>query len=131
MASQDRETPGLTYLSRISRTDNKEMWNGAQRSQVLKSSGGTLFSNEVQNVQSAGTNADPIFVGYTALGSAVTSANMTTSAGQQALATIKTIQFRMKVKAAIVDPQTGLAPETTLGGQIAIGNCSLAATIAW
>ena len=96
-----------------------------QRSQVLKSSGGTSFSNEIQNVQSAGTNVDPIFVGYTASGVAVTSADMTTTAGKQALATIKTIEFRMKVRAAIVDPVTLLAPETTLGGQITIGNCSL------
>jgi prepilin-type N-terminal cleavage/methylation domain-containing protein len=99
-----------------------------QRSQVLKSSGGTVFSNEMQNVQSAGTTADPIFVGYTVTGTAVTSADLTTLANQQALATIKTVQIRIKVKAGVVDPQTGLAAETTLGGQVTIGNCSLAAT---
>jgi prepilin-type N-terminal cleavage/methylation domain-containing protein len=99
-----------------------------ERSQVLKSTGGTVFSNEVQNVQSAGTIADPIFTGYTASGAAVASADMTTTAGKQALATIKTVQFRIKVKAAIVDPQTGLAPETTLSSQTTIANCSLAAT---
>lgn len=99
-----------------------------QRSQVLKSSGGTVFSNEVQNVQSGGTSADPIFTAYTSSGTAVTAADMTTTARQQALATIKTVQFRIKVKATIVDPQTGLAPETTLTSQTTIGNCSLATT---
>jgi hypothetical protein len=36
------------------------------------------------------------------------------------------VQFRMKVKASTVDPQTQLAPETTLSGQVSIVNCSLA-----
>jgi hypothetical protein len=81
----------------------------------------------VQNVQSAGTTADPIFVGYTASGTAVTSANLTTPAGRQALATIKTVLIRVKTKAGVVDPQTGQAAETTLSGQVTIVNCSLAA----
>ena len=99
-----------------------------QRSQVLKSTGGTVFSNEVQNVQSAGTAADPIFVGYTATGTAVLTGDMTSTANKQALATIKTVQFRLKVKSALVDPQTHLAPETTISSQTTIGNCSLATT---
>jgi prepilin-type N-terminal cleavage/methylation domain-containing protein len=99
-----------------------------QRSQVMKSTGGTIFSNELQNVQSAGTGADPIFLAYTATGTSITSADMTTSAGKNSLASIKSIQWQIKIKAAIVDPQTGLAPETTLHGQAVIGNCSLAAT---
>ena len=98
-----------------------------ERSDVLKSSGTTVLSNDVQNVENAGTAADPIFIAYTAAGTAVTSEDMTTSAGQNALATIKTVQFILKVKAAIEDPQTGQAPETTLSGQVAIRNCSLAA----
>jgi prepilin-type N-terminal cleavage/methylation domain-containing protein len=98
-----------------------------QRSQVPKSTGGTKFSNELQNVQSAGTAADPIFVAYTATGTSITSADMTTSAGKNSLASIKTMQWQIKIKAAIVDPQTRLAPETTLHGQAVIGNCSLAA----
>jgi type II secretory pathway pseudopilin PulG len=99
-----------------------------QRSEVLKSSGGTVFSSALQNVQSGGTSSDPIFVGYTAAGTAVTSADMTTAGGQNSLATIKSIQWQIKIKAPTVDPQTGLAPETTLHGQVALGNCSLAAT---
>jgi prepilin-type N-terminal cleavage/methylation domain-containing protein len=99
-----------------------------QRSQVLKSTGGTIFSNAVQNVQSAGTAADPLFLGYTSSGTVIATADMTTTAGQQSLASIKTVQFRMKVKAAVVDPQTRLAPETTLSGQATIVNCSLAST---
>jgi hypothetical protein len=98
-----------------------------QRSQVLKSSGGSVFSNQVQNVQSAGTTADPVFVGYSDTGTAITSADMTTLIGQQNLAKIKTVQFTMKVKAASVDPKTGVAPETSLAGQVLVRNCSLAA----
>ena len=94
-----------------------------QRSQVMKSTGGTTFSNELQNVQSAGTAADPIFLGYTATGASITSADMTTSASKNSLASVKTIQWQIKIKAAIVDPQTGLAPETTLHGQALIGKC--------
>jgi hypothetical protein len=99
-----------------------------RRSDVLKSSGTTVLSNDVQNVENAATSVDPIFIAYTASGTSVTSEDMTTSAGQTALATIKTVQFILKVKAAIKDPRTGQAPETTLSGQVTIKNCSLAAT---
>ena len=99
-----------------------------QRGAVDKASGTAVFSNEVQNVQSAGTTTDPIFIGYTATGVAVTSADTTTLTGRLALATIKTVLIRLKTKAGIVDPQTGQAPETTLSGQVTIVNCSLAAT---
>jgi prepilin-type N-terminal cleavage/methylation domain-containing protein len=99
-----------------------------QRGAVSKVSGSTVFSNEVQNVQSAGTTADPIFVGYTAAGTAVTSADLTTLAGRQALATIKTIMIRVKTKANLADSQSGLASETTLSGQSVVVNCSLTAT---
>lgn len=99
-----------------------------QRSQVLKSTAGTAFSNELQNVQSAGTTADPIFVAYDSSGNSIASADMTTSAGKNSLANIQTIQWQIKIKAAIVDSRTGQAPETTLHGQALIKNCSLAAT---
>jgi prepilin-type N-terminal cleavage/methylation domain-containing protein len=99
-----------------------------RRGAVDKSSGTAVFSNEVQNVQSAGTNADPIFVGYTAAGTAVTSADLTTLAGRQSLATIKTVLIRIKTKAGLRDAQSGLASETTLSGQATIANCSLTAT---
>jgi prepilin-type N-terminal cleavage/methylation domain-containing protein len=99
-----------------------------RRGAVDKATVAAAFSNEVENVQSAGTTADPIFVGYTASGTAVTSADTTTVAGQQALATIKTVLIRLKTKSAVVDPRTGQAPETTLSGQVTIVNCSLTAT---
>jgi prepilin-type N-terminal cleavage/methylation domain-containing protein len=99
-----------------------------QRSQVLKSGGGTAFSTAVQNVQSAGTSADPIFVAYKGDGTSVTSADMTTTAGQQNLAGVKTVQFTLKIKADVVDPQTRTAPETSLAGQVLLRNCSLAAS---
>src|SRR5262249_154544 len=99
-----------------------------QRSQVLKSTGGSSFSNELQNVQSAGTTADPIFLAYDSGGTSISSADMTTSAGKTSLAKIKTIQWQIKIKAAVADPRTGLAPETTLHGQAVISNCSLATT---
>src|SRR5713226_6804976 len=63
-----------------------------QRSQVLKSTGGNVFSTEVQNVRNAGTTADPVFLAYTTDGTLVSSADTTTSGGQQALAGLKTIR---------------------------------------
>jgi hypothetical protein len=53
---------------------------------------------------------------------------LTTIAGRQALATIKTVLIRIKTKAGVADPQTGQAAETTLSGQVTIVNCSLTAT---
>src|SRR6266853_305756 len=99
-----------------------------QRGWIDKGTGTATLSNEVQNVQNAGTTADPIFVAYTASGTAVTSSDMTTTSGKQALATIKTVSIRLKTKSGVVDPQTQLAPETTLSGQVTIVNCSLATT---
>jgi hypothetical protein len=52
---------------------------------------------------------------------------MTTTAGQQALASVKTVQFTMKVKSDIKDLKTNVAPETSLAGQVLLRNCSLAA----
>lgn len=98
-----------------------------QRSQILKSSSTTVFSTQIQNIQSAGTSADPIFIGYKGDGTSVTSADMTTTTGQQDLAGIKTVQFTVKVKADVLDPQTHVAPETSLAGQVLLRNCSLAA----
>ncbi len=102
-----------------------------QRQQVLKSAGLGSFSaqmTQVENVLSAGTDADPIFVGYSGdTGAAITSADTTTSAGQQNLAQIKTVQFTLKVKAGALDPKTHLAPETSLAGQVLLRNCNMAA----
>ena len=99
-----------------------------QRSQVLKSTGGTVFSTEVQNVQNAGTAADPIFVAYKTDGTVVSSADTSTASGLLSLASLKTIRVTLKVKARAVDPQTGVAPETSLGGVVTLANCSLAAS---
>jgi prepilin-type N-terminal cleavage/methylation domain-containing protein len=96
-----------------------------QRSAVDKTSGVSVFSNEVQNVQSAGTSADPIFLGYTAAGTALTTADMTSAANRQSLATIRTLLIRLKTKANTVDPQTQQAAESTLSGQVTVVNCSL------
>ena len=99
-----------------------------QRSDVLKSSGIAVLSNDIQNVENAGTTADPIFVGYTATGTLISSADETTAAGLNNLASIQTVQYFIKVKAATLDPRTGQAAETTLSGQVKINNCSLAAS---
>ncbi len=96
-----------------------------QRSQILKSTGGTVFSTEVQNVQNAGTTADPIFVAYKTDGTVVTSADTTTPS---TLASVKTIRITLKVKARVADPQTQVAPETSLGSVVTLANCSLAAS---
>ena len=99
-----------------------------QRSQVLKSTGGTLFSTLAQNVQSAGTTADPIFVAYKADGTVVTSADTASAGGLLTLAGIKTVQITLKVKAGVPDPKTGVAPEASLGSVVTLTNCSLAAS---
>jgi prepilin-type N-terminal cleavage/methylation domain-containing protein len=99
-----------------------------QRSQILKSSSTTAFSTQIQNIQSAGTSSDTIFIAYKGDGTSVTSADMTTTTGQQDLAGIKTVQFTVKVKADVVDPQTRVAPETSLAGQVLLRNCSLASS---
>ena len=67
-----------------------------QRSQILKSSSTTAFSTQIQNVQSAGTSADPIFIAYKGDGTSVTSADMTTTTGQQDLVSIKTVRIHRK-----------------------------------
>jgi len=98
-----------------------------QRSQVLKP-GGAVFSVQVQNIQNAGTNADPVFVGYKSDGTLVNSADTTTTAGLQTLASLRTIKITLKVKAVNVDPQTGLAPEVSLNASVTLVNCSMLAT---
>jgi hypothetical protein len=90
--------------------------------------GGSAFSVEVQNVQNAGTNADPVFVGFKSDGTLVNSADTTTAAGLQTLASLKMIKITVKVKAANVDPQTGVAPEVSLNASVNLTNCSMAAT---
>ena len=98
-----------------------------QRSQVQKSTGGTAFSTAVQNVQSAGTTADPIFVAYKADGTTVSSADTATAGGLPTLANIKTVKINLKVKAKVVDPKTWVAPEVSLGSVVTLPNCSQAA----
>jgi len=98
-----------------------------QRSQVLKSVGGTNFSTAVQNIQNAGTVADPIFVAYLSDGTVVNSADTTTAGGLLSLAGIKTIKITLRVRANTVDLQTAQAPETSLNAVVNLGNCSLAA----
>ncbi len=98
-----------------------------QRSQVLKSVGGTVFSTEVQNIQNAGTVADPVFVAYMSDGTVVNSADTTTAGGQLNLASIKTIKITLRVRSNTLDLQTGQAPETSLNAVVTLGNCSLVA----
>src|SRR2546428_13730438 len=64
-----------------------------QRSQVLKSTGGTVFSTAVQNVQTAGTTADPMFVAYTPARTAGSSADPTTAGRLTPVANSKTIHL--------------------------------------
>ena len=79
-----------------------------ERSDVLKSSGTTVLSNDVQNVENAGTSADPIFIAYTASDASVTSEDSRRPVSERST-TIKTVQFILKVKAAIKDPPQGEA----------------------
>lgn len=97
-----------------------------QRGWVDKSTGSETLSNLAQNIQNAGTTSDPIFVAYTSSGSAINSADMTTTPGKQNLASIKMVSIRLKIIAGDPDPQTQQAPEINLSGQVTIVNCSLA-----
>ena len=98
-----------------------------QRSQVLKSVGGTNFSTAVQGVQNAATTADPIFVAYESNGTLVNSADLSSSANQQLLANLKTVQVTLKLKSPILDSKTKQFPETSLASTVTLVNCSLAA----
>ncbi len=105
-----------------------------QRSQVDKISANPLtgqtqdWGTEVNDVLS-----NPIFTYFKADGTAIPNASLpidiSTSAGAQTLASIKTIKISLTIRNnSVIDPKTNQAIETNFEGEVSINNCSMATT---
>src|SRR5258708_2205623 len=105
-----------------------------QRSQVDKIVGdpllgqGTNWGTEANDVLS-----DPIFTYYKADGTPIPNTSLpldiSTAAGAQTLASIKTIKISLTIRNnSIVDPKTNQPIETNFEGEVSINNCSMATT---
>src|SRR6266478_3782140 len=107
-----------------------------QRSQVDKVSADPLlgqpqnWGTEVNDVLS-----DPIFSYFKADGTQITMApssppiDISTSAGAQILASIKTIKISLTIRNnSVIDRKTNQAIETNFEGEVSINNCSMATT---
>jgi hypothetical protein len=102
-----------------------------QRSQIDKTSNDPLtgqtpnWGTEVNDVVSS-----PIFNYFKADGTPVTAlpVDISTQAGAQTLASIKTIQISLVIRNNNVkDLKTGLPLETSFEGEVSLNNCSMAA----
>ena len=105
-----------------------------QRSQVDKISADPLtgqatnWGTEVNDVLS-----NPIFTYFKADGTQIPNASLpidiSTSAGAQTLASIKTIKISLTIRNnSIIDRKTNQAIETNFEGEVSINNCSMATT---
>jgi hypothetical protein len=105
-----------------------------QRSQVDKISADPLigqttnWGTEVNDVITS-----PIFTYFQADGTQIPNASLpldiSTSAGAQTLASIKTIKISLTIRNnSIIDRKTSQAIETNLEGEVSINNCSMATT---
>jgi prepilin-type N-terminal cleavage/methylation domain-containing protein len=102
-----------------------------QRSQTDKASGDPLTGQ----TQSWGTEVNDlanatIFTYFKADGTQITGVpvDMSTTAGAQTLASIKTIQINMRVlNASFIDPKTSQPIEMTFEGEVSVNNCSMVA----
>ena len=101
-----------------------------QRSQVTKVNGSPLtaqtqnWGTEVNDVQS-----NPVFKYYDTTGTQITSlpVDISTTAGANTIATVKTIQINLRVSnPEIKDLQTGGSIEGTFEGEVSLNNCSMA-----
>jgi prepilin-type N-terminal cleavage/methylation domain-containing protein len=105
-----------------------------QRSQVPKVSGDPLTAqtpNWGTEVNDALNNV--IFTYFKADGTAIPTASLpldiSTQAGAQTLASIKTIQISLRISnPTITDPKTGQPVETSFEGEVSLNNCSMAAS---
>lgn len=108
-----------------------------QRSQVDKASGDPLngqppnWGSEVNDVLN--TLDKPIFTYFKADGTAIPTASLpldiSTQAGAQTLASIKTIQISLRISNPTVkDFKTGQTIETAFEGEVSLNNCSMAAS---
>ena len=105
-----------------------------QRSQVDKISAnpltgqGTNWGTEVNDVLS-----NPIFTYFKADGTQIPNASLpidiSTSAGAQTIASIKTIKIGLTIRNnSVIDPKTSQPIETNFEGEVSINNCSMATT---
>lgn len=103
-----------------------------QRSQVDKATGSPLtqsqnWGTEVNDV----VNSSAIFTYYKADGTKVTGLplDISTSAGAQTIASVKTIQISLTVRNnSVVDPKTRQPIETSFEGEVSLNNCNMAAS---
>lgn len=103
-----------------------------QRSQVDKVSADPLagqtpsWGTEVNDAIS-----NPIFKYFKADGTQITAlpVDISTAAGAQILASIKTIQISLTIRnPAVIDQQTGQPIESNIAGEVSLNNCSMAAS---
>jgi prepilin-type N-terminal cleavage/methylation domain-containing protein len=105
-----------------------------QRSQVDKASANPLtgqltnWGTEVNDVLS-----NPIFTYFKADGTQIPNSSLpidiSTSAGAQTLASIKTIKISLTIRNnSVIDRKTSQAIETNFEGEVSINNCSMATT---
>jgi hypothetical protein len=109
-----------------------------QRSEVDKVAGNPLptptgsqplnWGTEVNDVLS-----NPIFTYFKADGTQIPNSSLpldiSTSAGAQTLASIKTIKIGLTIRNnSVLDPKTNQAIETNFEGEVSINNCSMATT---
>ncbi len=109
-----------------------------QRSQVDKVTGssvtgqGTNWGTEINDVTN-NTSSTPIFRYFQYDGTEITSASgalpadISTAAGAQTIANVKTIQINLTIRNnSIMDQKTGQPIETSFEGEISLNNCSMA-----
>ena len=78
------------------------------------------------------TTTSPIFTYYNASGTQITAlpANIDTAAGQQTLASVKTIHISLTIQnSQVIDPKTGQPIQTSFEGEVSLNNCSMAASL--
>lgn len=103
-----------------------------QRSQVTKVNGSPLtgqttnWGTEVNDVVS-----NPIFKYFDTTGTQITSlpVDISTTAGANTIATVKTVQINLQVNdPAVIDLQTGNPVQGVFAGEVSLNNCSMAST---
>lgn len=103
-----------------------------QRSQVDKvNAAGPLFQPQNWGTEANDVISNPIFSYFRADGTQVAGLplDISTAAGAQTLASIKTIQINLVIRNnAVTDPKTRLPIETTFQGEVSLNNCSMAAS---
>jgi prepilin-type N-terminal cleavage/methylation domain-containing protein len=87
---------------------------------------GSSLQTEVQDVLN-GTTGDPIFRAFDSAGSEIT-LPVDINSNPNTMASIKTIQMSLTVRAQSPDLETRLRPQTTVRTTIGLNNCSGAAT---